>query len=82
MAEKERELKDVYIVYIKEFTPGRLRLPVEKHVFESAAGAIRKYEDLILEYEGKQADKRLLVELQLITQGQYFTLKEKHLWNE
>lgn len=80
MAEKERELKDVYIVYIKEFTPNRLRLPVEKHVFESAASAVCKYEDLILEYEGKETDKKLLVELQLITQGQYFTLKEKHLW--
>ena len=81
MAEKEkRDLKDVYIVYVKERTPEGLRLPLETYRFETVSSAILKYEELIMEHSGIHTDKMLLIELQFIAQGVYSTLKEKHLW--
>lgn len=79
MAKSDRELKDVYIVSLKERTEDGCRLPIEVHRYDSVSGAIKKYEDLILDNEG-HSDNLLLVELQFITQNRYMTLKEKHLW--
>ena len=81
MARDDKEFKDVYVVYLKEYTKQGYRIPIETYRHESVSGAIKKYEDLILENEG-HCDKRLLVELQFISQNRYMTLKEKHLWKE
>lgn len=79
LSKGEREFKDVYITALKERTEDGCRHTLEAYRYESVSGAIKKYEDLILDHEGCK-DKLLLVELQFITQNRYMTLKEKHLW--
>ena len=79
MAKEEKEFRDVYWVCLKEYIEPGLRITIEKHVYESSAGALKKYEDLILENEGKK-DKQSLVDVVFISQGKFSSLKEKHLW--
>lgn len=77
----EKEKRSVYWVCVKERTPGGLRLELERHTYESAAGALKKYEELILDLEGKETDKMLLVEVLFISDGMMFsTIRERHLW--
>lgn len=82
MAKEEKEYKDIYRTMLKERTPQGYRIEIERYDYEGIAGAIKKYEDLITEYEGKHTDKMLLVELQYISDGQFHTLKERHLWKD
>ena len=65
MAEKEKH--DVYWVCVKERTPRGLRHELERYTYESAAGALKKFEELVLDLEGKQTDKMLLVEVLFIS---------------
>lgn len=79
--EGKKELKDVYRVYVKERTEKGFRLELERYEYESAAGAIKKYEEIVMELEGKKTDKMLIVELQFISEGCFHSLREKHLWD-
>lgn len=76
----EKEYRDVFWVCVKERTPGGLRYELERYTYESAAGALKKYEELILDLEGKQTDKMLLVEVLFISGGMFSTIRERHLW--
>lgn len=77
---KEKEYKDIYRVSLKERNNIGLRFELERYDYEGVSGAVKRYEDLITEYEGKHDGRMLLVELQFISDGQFRTLKERHLW--
>lgn len=78
MAKDEREFKDVYWVRLLERQPGGIRQQQELHRFESSAGALKKYEELILENEGKEG--QWIVDVLFIHEGQFTTIEEKRLW--
>ena len=78
MAKEEREKRDVYWVSLKEYNNG-IRTSLKKEVFESASGALKRYEEWVLDYE-KETDKQLLVDILYIHEGYFSTIKEFHLW--
>lgn len=81
MAKEEKEMRDVYWVSLKERDEKGIRTTLEKHVYESAGGAYKKYEELIYEWESKQTDKMLIVDILFIKDGCFNTIREKHLWD-
>lgn len=78
MAKEEREFKDVYWVRLLERQQGGIRQQQELHRYESSAGALKKFEELILEHEGKEG--QWIVDILFIHEGQFFTVKERRLW--
>lgn len=78
MAKEEREFKDVYWVRLLERQQGGIRQQQELHRFESSAGALKKFEELVLEHEGKEG--QWIVDILFIHEGQFFTVKERRLW--
>lgn len=78
MAKEEREFKDVYWVRLLERQQGGIRQQQELHRYESSAGALKKFEELVLEHEGKEG--QWIVDVLFIHEGQFFTVKEKRLW--
>ena len=78
MAKEEREFKDVYWVRLLERQQGGIRQQQELHRFESSAGALKKFEELVLEHEGKGG--QWIVDVLFIHEGQFFTVKERRLW--
>lgn len=78
MAKEEREFKDVYWVRLLERQQGGIRQQQELHRYESSAGALKKFEELVLEHEGKEG--QWIVDILFIHEGQFFTVKERHLW--
>ena len=78
MAKEEREFKDVYWVRLLERQQGGIRQQQELHRFESSAGALKKFEELGLEHEGKEG--QWIVDVLFIHEGQFFTVKERRLW--
>lgn len=78
VAKEEREFKDVYWVRLLERQQGGIRQQQELHRFESPAGALKKFEELVLEHEGKEG--QWIVDVLFIHEGQFFTVKEKRLW--
>jgi hypothetical protein len=78
MAKEEREFKDVYWVRLLERQQGGIRQQQELHRFESSAGALKKFEELVLEHEGKEG--QWIVDVLFIHEGQFFTVKERRLW--
>lgn len=78
MAKEEHEFKNVYWVRLLERNEIGIRKQIELHKYESSAGALKKFEELILENEGKEG--QLIVDVLFIHEGQFFTVKEKHLW--
>ena len=81
MASEKREIKNVYRVSIKERNELGHRIELERYDYETGIGAIRKYEELVMEYDSRNADKKLLIELQFITEGKFFSIREKHFWD-
>jgi hypothetical protein len=78
MAKEEREFKDIYWVRLLERQPSGIRQQQELHKFESSAGALKKFEELVLDNEGK--DGQWIVDILFIHEGQFSTIKEKRLW--
>ena len=78
MAKEEREKRDVYWVSLREHS-NRIRTTLKKEVFESASGALKRYEEWVLDHE-KEADRQLLVDILYIHEGYFSTIKEFHLW--
>ena len=78
MAKRDDEFRDVYWVRLLERQPSGVRQQQELHRFESSAGALKKYEELVLEHEGK--DGQWIVDILFIHEGQFSTIKEKRLW--
>jgi hypothetical protein len=78
MAKEEREFKDVYWVRLLERQQGGIRQQQELHRYESSAGALKKFEELVLEHEGKEG--QWIVDILFIHEGQFFTVKERRLW--
>lgn len=78
MAKEEREFKDVYWVRLLERQSGGIRQQQELHRFESSAGALKKFEELVLENEGKEG--QWIVDMLFIHEGQFSTIQEKRLW--
>ena len=78
MAKKDEELKPVYWVRLLERQPSGIRQQQELHRFESSAGALKKFEELVLENEGKAG--QWIVDILFIHEGQFSTIKEKRLW--
>ena len=78
MAKEEREFKDVYWVRLLERQQGGIRQQQELHRFESSAGALKKFEELVLEHEAKEG--QWIVDILFIHEGQFFTVKERRLW--
>lgn len=78
MAKEEREFKDVYWVRLLERQQGGIRQQQELHRYESSAGALKKFEELVLEHEGKEG--QWIVDVLFIHEGQFFTVKERRLW--
>ena len=54
---EEKEYKDVYRVSLKERTEKGLRLEFERYDYETVAGALRKYEELVMEYKSPEGKK-------------------------
>lgn len=77
MAKKD-EFCDVYWVRLLERQPSGIRKQQELHRFESSAGALKKFEEMVLDNEGK--DGQWIVDILFIHEGQFFTIKEKRLW--
>ena len=77
MAKKD-EFRDVYWVRLLERQPSGIRQQQELHRFESSAGALKKFEELVLENEGKAG--QWIVAILFIHEGQFSTIKEKRLW--
>ena len=80
MAKEEKEMRDVYWVSLKERDERGVRTTLEKHVYESAGGAYKKYEELIYKYEPTKG-KMLIVDILFIKDGCFNTIREKHLWD-
>ena len=78
MAKEEREFKDVYWVRLMQRFPTGIRQQEQLHRYESSAGALKKYEELILENEGREG--QWVVDILFIHEGQFFTVKERRLW--
>lgn len=78
MAKEEREFKDIYWVRLVERLPSGIRQQQELYKFESSAGALKKFEEMVLDNEGK--DGQWIVDILFIHEGQFFTIKEKRLW--
>ena len=78
MAKDDREFKDVYWVRLLERQQGGIRQQQELHRYESSAGALKKFEELVLEHEGKEG--QWIVDILFIHEGQFFTVKERRLW--
>ena len=78
MAKEEREFKDIYWVRLLERQQGGIRQQQELHRYESSAGALKKFEELVLEHEGKEG--QWIVDVLFIHEGQFFTVKERRLW--
>ena len=77
MAKKD-EFRDVYWVRLLERQPSGIRQQQELHRFESSAGALKKFEELVLENESKTG--QWIVDILFIHEGQFSTIKEKRLW--
>ena len=77
MAKKD-EFCDVYWVRLLERQPSGIRQQQELHRYESSAGALKKFEELVLEHEGKEG--QWIVDVLFIHEGQFFTVKERRLW--
>ena len=78
MAKKDEELKSVYWLRLLERQPSGRRQQQELHRYESSAGALKKFEELVLENEGKAG--QWIVDVLFIHEGQFSTIKEKRLW--
>jgi hypothetical protein len=78
MMAKKDEFRDVYWVRLLERQPSGIRQQQELHRFESSAGALKKFEELVLENEGKAG--QWIVDILFIHEGQFSTIKEKRLW--
>jgi hypothetical protein len=78
MMAKKDELRDVYWVRLLERQPSGIRQQQELHKFESSAGALKKFEEMVLDNEGK--DGQWIVDILFIHEGQFSTIKEKRLW--
>lgn len=78
MAKKDEELKSVYWVRLLERQPSGIRQQQELHRFESASAALKKFEELVLENEGKEG--QWIVDILFIHEAQFSTIKEKRLW--
>ena len=79
MAKKDdKEFRDVYWVRLIERLPSGIRQTEELHRIESSAGALKKFEELVLENEGKEG--QWIVDVLFVHEGQFSTIKEKRLW--
>lgn len=78
MAKKDEELKSVYWVRLVERQNSGIRQTQELHRFESSSAALKKFEELVLENENKNG--KWIVDILFIHEAQFFTIKEKHLW--
>lgn len=79
MAKEEKEMRDVYWVSLKERDERGVRATLEKKVFEGMGGALKQYNDWVLEYESVN-DKQLIVDVIFIKDGCFYTIKEFHLY--
>ena len=80
MAKGDKEFKDVYWLRLVEVTDTGLRVTLEREVTESIGVALKHYDEWILEHENVK-DKRLLVDILYIHEGQFHTIKERRLWS-
>ena len=74
MAKEEKEMRDVYWVSLKERDERGIRTTLEKKVFESMGGALKQYNDWVLEYESVN-DKKLIVDVIFIKDGCFYTIR-------
>lgn len=74
MAREERK-RDVYWVRVLERTDTGLRLEIERYMYESVAGALKKFEDLCLQYNKPP----YIVDILFICDSQFHTIKEKRM---
>ena len=81
MAKEEKEMRDVYWVSLKERDERGIRTTLEKKVFESMGGALKQYNDWVLEYESVN-DKKLIVDVIFIKDGCFYTIREFHLYEK
>ena len=79
MAKEEKEMRDVYWVSLKERDERGVRTTLEKKVFEGMGGALKQYNDWVLEYESVK-DKQLIVDVIFIKEGCFYTIREFHLY--
>ena len=79
MAKEEKEMRDVYWVSLKERDKRGIRTTLEKKVFEGMGGALKQYNDWVLEYESVK-DKQLIVDVLFIKEGCFYTIREFHLY--
>ena len=79
MAKEEREIRDVFWVCLKERDERGVRTTLEKKVFEGMGGALKQYNDWVLEYESVK-DKQLIVDVIFIKEGCFYTIREFHLY--
>lgn len=80
MAKQDREFKDVYWLRLVEVTDTGLRVTLKREVTESLGVALKHYDEWILEHE-KVTDKKLLVDILYIHEGQFFTMREHHCFS-
>lgn len=74
MAREERK-HDVYWTRVLERLDTGVRREVERHVFESVAGANKKFEELCLKYNKAP----YIVDILFIFDSQFHTIKEKRM---
>ena len=79
MAKEEKEMRDVYWVSLKERDERGVRKVIKKEVFEGMGGALKQYNDWVLEYESVN-DKQLIVDVIFIKDGCFYTIREFHLY--
>ena len=79
MAKEEKEMRDVYWVSLKERNERGVRTTLEKKVFEGMGGALKQYNDWVLEYESVKG-KQLIVDVIFIKEGCFYTIREFHLY--
>ena len=79
MAKEEKEMRDVYWVSLKERDERGIRTTLEKKVFEGMGGALKQYNDWVLEYESVK-DIQLIVDVIFIKEGCFYTIREFHLY--
>ncbi len=74
MAKDDRK-RDVYWVRALTRSDTGVRKEVERHVYESVAGALKKFEDLCLQYNKAP----YIVDVLFICDSQFHTIKEKRM---
>lgn len=79
LIKEEKERRPIYRVCLKERKSDGRRIPIKHKDFESSSGAIKYYEELLLENEKVGEKLGLIVEMQFIFQSKYSTLQEKHI---